>query len=317
MVRKEEKMDKVQHLLRLADWSEERIVDTIETAIRLKEELKTGCSTTPLQGKSIGMFFEKPSLRTITTFQVGIAQLGAFPVILSPDSIGLGKRESIKDVARCLSRWVNGLVVRCFEQKLLEELAEYGNIPVVNALTDDYHPCQAFAFAQTIRENIGDFQGKTIAFIGDGNNVANSFLALCAKLGMNFTLACPAGYEQPKAVVEEALPELTKRGCQYRVFHDPKEAVRDADILYSDVWVSMGQEGEKASKQSHFLPFQINDELLSLAPSHCKVSHCLPAHRGEEITDSVMDNLSVNLSYEEAENRLHAHKAVLCQVLGV
>lgn len=308
-------MNKNRHLLRLADWTEERIVDTIETAIRLKEELKTGNPTAPLRGKSVGMFFEKPSLRTITTFQVGIAQLGAFPVQLSPDSIGLGKRESIKDVARCLSRWVDALVVRCFKQELLEQLAEYGNIPVVNALTDDYHPCQAFAFAQTIRENIGEFQGKTVAFIGDGNNVANSFLALCAKLGMNFTLACPKGFEQPKAIVEEALPEMAKRNCCYKVFNDPKEAVKNADILYSDVWVSMGQESEKDSKQSHFWPFQINDELLSFAPAHCKVSHCLPAHRGEEITDSVMDNLEVNLSYEEAENRLHAHKAVLCQVL--
>ncbi len=308
-------IDRNNHLLRLADWSEERIVDTIETAIRLKQELKSGKTSVALQGKSVGMFFEKPSLRTITTFQVGIHQLGAFPVLLSPDSIGLGKRESIKDVARCLSRWVNGLVVRCFKQDLVEQLAEHGNIPIINALTDDYHPCQAFAFAQTIQEQFGELKGKTVAFIGDGNNVANSFLALAAKVGMNFTLACPEGYEQPKEVVEQALPDLNKRGMQYRVFHDPKEAVRDADILYSDVWVSMGQEGEKDSKQSHFLPFQINDELLKLAPAHCKVSHCLPAHRGEEITDSVMDNFNVNLSFEEAENRLHAHKAVLCQVL--
>jgi ornithine carbamoyltransferase len=171
-----------------------------------------------------------------------------------------------------------------------------------------------------INENLGGFKNadgkpKTVAFIGDGNNVANSFLALAAKVGMNFTLACPKGFEQPAKVVEEAEAGLKKHGCQYRVFHDPKEAVKDADILYSDVWVSMGQEGEKATKQSHFLPFQINDELLKLAPAHCKVSHCLPAHRGEEITDSVMDNLDVNMSFEEAENRLHAHKAVLWQVM--
>jgi ornithine carbamoyltransferase len=203
----------------------------------------------------------------------------------------------------------------CFKQELVEKLAEYGNIPVVNALTDDSHPCQAFAFAQTIKEQVGDFKGKTIAFIGDGNNVANSFLVLCAKLGMNFTLACPKGFEQPKNVIDEMQPFFKQHGTQYRVFNDPKEAVKDADILYSDVWVSMGQEGEKDSKQSHFLPFQINDDLLKLAPAHCKVSHCLPAHRGEEITDSVMDNLKVNLSFEEAENRLHAHKAVLWQLM--
>ena len=313
-------IDRSKHFLRLMDWSEERILETVAIASQLKKEVHAGKVSDRLHGQNIGMFFEKPSLRTITTFQVGMNQLGGHAVLLSPDSIGLGKRESVKDVARCLSRWVNAIVVRCFKQQLVEELAEYGTIPVVNALTDDCHPCQAIAFAQMINENLGGFKNadgkpKTVAFIGDGNNVANSFLALAAKVGMNFTLACPKGFEQPKNVVEEALPLLKNHGCQYRVFNDPKEAVKDADILYSDVWVSMGQEGEKATKQSHFLPFQINDELLKLAPAHCKVSHCLPAHRGEEITDSVMDNLDVNMSFEEAENRLHAHKAVLWQVM--
>lgn len=308
-------IDRSKHFLRLNDWSEERILETVKIASRLKQEVHAGKVSDRFHGQNIGMFFEKPSLRTITTFQVGMNQLGGNAVLLAPDSIGLGKRESVKDVARCLSRWVNAIVVRCFKQDLVEQLAEFGSIPVVNALTDDYHPCQAIAFAQMIEENLGGMKGKTVAFIGDGNNVANSFLALASKVGMNFTLACPKGYEQPAKVVEEAQEGLKKHGCQYRVFNDPKEAVKDADILYSDVWVSMGQEGEKATKQSHFLPFQINDELLKLAPAHCKVSHCLPAHRGEEITDSVMDNLDVNMSFEEAENRLHAHKAVLWQVM--
>ena len=282
-------IDRNKHFLRLMDWSEEKILETVEIASRLKAEVHAGKVSDRLHGQNIAMFFEKPSLRTITTFQVGMNQLGGHAVLLAPDSIGLGKRESVKDVARCLSRWVNAIVVRCFKQQLVEELAEFGSVPVVNALTDDCHPCQAIAFAQMICENLGGFKNadgkpKTVAFIGDGNNVANSFLALASKVGMNFT-------------------------------NDPKEAVKDADILYSDVWVSMGQEGEKAEKQSHFLPFQINDELLKLAPAHCKVSHCLPAHRGEEITDSVMDNLDVNMSFEEAENRLHAHKAVLWQVM--
>ncbi len=259
------------------------------------------------------MFFEKPSLRTITTFQIGIHQLGGMPVLLDPKSIGLNKRESVKDVARCLSRWVNGLVVRCFEQSLLEQLAEHGSIPVINALTDDYHPCQALAFGQTCVEQFGkNLSGKTIAFIGDGNNVANSVMDLCAKLGMNFTIACPKGFEQRKEVT---IPVFEKHNAKYRVFNDPKEAVVDADILYSDAWISMGQEDQKDSKQKHFLPFQINDDLLKLAPAHCKVTHCLPANRGEEITDSVMDNLEVNLSYEEAENRLHAQKAIMWQLL--
>ena len=313
-------IDRNKHFLRLMDWSEEKILETVEIASRLKKEVHAGKVSDRLHGQNIAMFFEKPSLRTITTFQVGMNQLGGHAVLLAPDSIGLGKRESVKDVARCLSRWVNAIVVRCFKQQLVEELAEFGSVPIVNALTDDCHPCQAIAFAQMISENLGGFKNadgkpKTVAFIGDGNNVANSFLALASKVGMNFTLACPKGFEQPKNVVEEAAEGLKKHGCEYRVFNDPKEAVKDADILYSDVWVSMGQEGEKATKQSHFLPFQINDELLKLAPAHCKVSHCLPAHRGEEITDSVMDNLDVNMSFEEAENRLHAHKAVLWQVM--
>lgn len=308
-------IDRSKHFLRLADWSEERILETIAIASRLKKEVHAGQVSDRLHGQNIGMFFEKPSLRTITTFQVGMNQLGGHAVLLSPDSIGLGKRESIKDVARCLSRWVNALVVRCFKQDLVEQLAEYGSIPVVNALTDDYHPCQAIAFAQMIEENLGGMKGKTVAFIGDGNNVANSFLALCSKVGMNFTLACPKGFEQPAHVIEEAQADFKRHGCQYRVFNDPKEAVKDADILYSDVWVSMGQEGQKESKQNHFLPFRIDADLLKYAPSHVKVSHCLPAHRGDEITDEVMDNLDLNMSYEEAENRLHAHKAVLWQVM--
>lgn len=308
-------IDRNQHFLRLADWSEEKILETVAIASRLKKEVHAGQVSDRLHGQNIGMFFEKPSLRTITTFQVGMNQLGGHAVLLSPDSIGLGKRESIKDVARCLSRWVNALVVRCFKQDLVEQLAEYGSIPVVNALTDDYHPCQAIAFAQMIEENLGGMKGKTVAFIGDGNNVANSFLALCSKVGMNFTLACPKGFEQPAHVIEEAQADFKRHGCQYRVFNDPKEAVKDADILYSDVWVSMGQEGQKESKQNHFLPFRIDADLLKYAPSHVKVSHCLPAHRGDEITDEVMDNLDLNMSYEEAENRLHAHKAVLWQVM--
>ncbi|MCQ2090771.1 MAG: ornithine carbamoyltransferase [Fibrobacter sp.] len=308
-------IDRSKHFLRLADWSEERILETVAIASRLKKEVHAGQVSDRLHGQNIGMFFEKPSLRTITTFQVGMNQLGGHAVLLSPDSIGLGKRESIKDVARCLSRWVNALVVRCFKQDLVEQLAEYGSIPVVNALTDDYHPCQAIAFAQMIEENLGGMKGKTVAFIGDGNNVANSFLALCSKVGMNFTLACPKGFEQPAHVIEEAQADFKRHGCQYRVFNDPKEAVKNADILYSDVWVSMGQEGQKESKQNHFLPFRIDADLLKYAPSHVKVSHCLPAHRGDEITDEVMDNLDLNMSYEEAENRLHAHKAVLWQVM--
>ncbi|MCL1956804.1 MAG: ornithine carbamoyltransferase [Fibromonadales bacterium] len=307
-------MDRSKHLLCLRDWDASRVLETIDIAIRLKNEVKNGVYSERLKGKTIGMLFQKNSLRTVVTFQVGIFQLGGMPVFLNPESIG--KREDVKDVARCVSRWVDGLVVRCFEQSLVEQLAEYGGIPVINALTDDSHPCQALAFGQMCIEQFGnDLKGKTVAFIGDGNNVANSVMNLCAKLGMNFTLACPKGYELKSGVIDICSPIFEKMGTKYRVVNDPKEAVKDADVLYSDVWVSMGQEEQKSSKREHFLPFQINDELLALAPKHCKVTHCLPAHRGEEITDSVMDNLQVNLSYEEAENRLHAQKAVLCKLL--
>lgn len=307
-------IDPKRHLLKLSDWDEERILETVDIAIRLKKEIHENKPSLRFQGQTIGMFFEKPSLRTITTFQVGIHQLGGAAVILDPHSIGLGKRESIKDVARCLSRWVNALVVRCYKQELVEQLAEHGQIPVVNALTDEYHPCQAISFAQMFLEQFGEFRGKTIAFIGDGNNVANSLTTLASKIGMNFTLACPKGFEQPERVINESAEGFKRHGAKYRVFHDPKEAVKDADILYGDVWVSMGQESDKEQKQAHFLPFQINDDLLSHAPKHCMVTHCLPAHRGEEITDSIMDGPK-NLSYEEAENRLHAQKAVLWQLM--
>jgi len=304
-----------QHLLTLKDWSAERIRETIDLAIELKADLKKNGASNRLRGQTIGMFFEKPSLRTVTTFQVGIHQLGGEAVMLDPSSIGLGKRETVADVSRCLSRWVNGLVVRCFEQELVEQLAHHGDIPVINALTDDFHPCQALALGQTMVEHFGELKGRTIAFIGDGNNVANSLMIMAAKLGMNFTLACPVGFEQPVELVEYAKELFAANGGQYKLFHDPKQAAVDADVLYSDVWVSMGQEGQKDEKQSHFLPFQINDELLTLAPAQCKVSHCLPAHRGEEITDSIMDG-NRNLAFDEAENRLHAQKAVLWKLLS-
>lgn len=309
-------MNRSEHLLKLQDWGAERILSVINTAIRLKNEVRNGIYSERFKGKTIAMFFEKPSLRTITTFQIGMHQLGGMPVLLDQKSIGLNQRESLKDVARCLSRWANAIVVRCFEQNLVEELALHGSIPVINALTDDYHPCQALAFGQTCMEQFGgNLKGKTIAFIGDGNNVANSIITLCARLGMNFSLVCPKGFEQKDKYIKAVLPEFEKHNTKYRVFNNPLEGVKDADIIYADVWISMGQEGQKDTKKEHFLPFQINDDLLKHAPSHCKVTHCLPANRGEEITDSVMDNLKINLSYEEAENRLHAQKAVLWDLI--
>lgn len=308
-------LDRNKHLLTLLDWDATRIQKVIDKAIELKKEVKTFGPNQEHMGKSAALFFEKPSLRTITTFQVALNQMGANAILLDPNSIGIGKRESVKDVSMCLSRWVDAFVIRCFKQELVEEIATHSSFPVVNALTDDYHPCQALAFAQTIQEQLGSLRGQTIAFIGDGNNVANSLAILAAKLGMNFTLACPLGYEQPQELIEKLKPLFAQHGCQYRQFNDPKQAVVDATILYSDVWVSMGEESDKDDKENDFLNFQINRELVNLAPQGCKVTHCLPAHRGDEITDDIMDDLEINLSYEEAENRLHAQKAVLCELL--
>lgn len=302
------------HLLSLLDWTTERIEKTLELAASFKSRRRQGESDC-LSGKSIAMFFEKPSLRTITTFQVGIYELGANSILLDPNSIGLGKRESIADVARCLARWTDGMVVRCFQQELIEELARWGDFPVINALTDDYHPCQALAFAQTMQDHFGELKNKRVVFVGDGNNVANSLTILAAKTGMHFTLCCPKGFEQPQELIKTLEPDFKLHGGSYRLNYEPGAAVKDADILYSDVWVSMGQEEQKDSKANHFLPYQINKELMALAPSHCQVTHCLPAHRGEEITDSIMESTR-NLCFDEAENRLHAQKAVMADLFS-
>lgn len=304
-------LDRQKHLLTLLDWDAARIERVLEAAAADKADRHR----TPdlLKGQTVAMYFEKPSLRTITTFQVGIDQLGGFPLLLSPDSIGLGKRESIEDISRCLGRWVKALVVRCFSQELLEKLAEHSGVSVINALSDDYHPCQALALGQALQSTYGKLKGLTVVFVGDGNNVASEIAVLCGKLGMNFTLACPAGYTF-KAEILPRLEELFTQS-QFRITHDPISAVKDADLVYTDVWASMGQESETALRKQAFAAFQVNEELMSHAPANCHVSHCLPAHRGEEITDGIMDGPR-QLCFDEAENRLHAQKAVMRELLS-
>jgi ornithine carbamoyltransferase len=305
---------KHNHLLTLLDWSPERILRVIAEAITLKNHFKANGPSQVFKGKSLALFFEKPSLRTIATFQVGMTQLGGASLLLDPNSIGLGKRETVADVATCLSRWIDGLVVRCYDQKLVDELAKYSSFPVINALTDSYHPCQALAFGQTLTEHLGGLKGKRVAFIGDGNNVANSILILAAKTGMHFTLACPEGFEQPADLLNKLTPVFEETGGSYRCLHQPEAAVESADVLYTDVWVSMGQEDEKETRKERFLPYQINSRLLDFSKKACLVSHCLPAHRGEEITDDVMES-KVNLCFDEAENRLHIQKAILLELI--
>lgn len=304
-------LDRQKHLLTLLDWDAARIERVLDSAAADKANRHR----TPelLKGETVAMYFEKPSLRTITTFQVGINQLGGFPLLLSPDSIGLGKRESIEDISRCLGRWVKALVVRCFSQELLEKLAEHSGVSVINALSDDFHPCQALAIGQALKETYGKWSGLNVVFVGDGNNVAAEIAVLCGKLGMNFTLACPSGYTF-KAEVLPRLEELFTKS-HFRISHDPLDAVKNADLIYTDVWASMGQESETALRKTAFAAFQVNEKMMASAPATCHVSHCLPAHRGEEITDGVMDGPR-QLCFDEAENRLHVQKAVLRELLG-
>ena len=303
-----------KHLFNLLNWSAAEIQQTIDLAIELKTEWKDQGPKMHLQGKNVALYFEKPSLRTITTFQMGIMQMGGGAVVLDPKSIGLGKREPVEDVARCLGRWTDGLVVRCFEQQLVEQLGKWSEKPTINALTDDFHPCQALAFGQLMQEHFGSLKGKKVVFVGDGNNVANSLAVLAAKLGMHFVLTCPPGYEQDQKFISSLDSLFKQSGGSYQQESDPHNAVKNADILYGDVWASMGQESEQVERVKIFQPFQINEALLESAGKQAHITHCLPAHRGEEITAGIMDSPK-NICFDEAENRLHAQKAVLFNLL--
>ncbi len=302
------------HLISLLDQTSEWVHELIYDAARLKIAFKNAGSSDQLKGKTAALFFEKPSLRTKVTFEVAMIQMGGAAIVLDPGSISLGKRESVHDATKSLSRWVDCIVARTFSHRLVEELASFSGIPVINALTDFEHPCQALAFGEMVYEKFGKLRGLNVVFVGDGNNVANSLAALAAHCGMHFTLACPEGYEQPTAFLEQIAKLNLTTGGSCRCVRDPGEAVQNADIIYSDVWVSMGEEARSELKKRQFQHYQINDALLALAPSHCLVTHCLPAHLGEEITQEVMDSPRC-VCFDEAENRLHAQKAVLLRLL--
>ncbi len=292
---------------------ESAVLELLDDAAAQKKHFRENGPDTEFAGRTAALYFEKPSLRTRATFEIAMNQKGGQAMQLDAGTIGIGKRESLADVARNLERWLDALVCRTFSHELVTELARLARIPVINALTDISHPCQALAFGQTAREHRGQLDGRTIVFVGDGNNVARSLCELAALTGMNFALACPKGFELPQDFLTSIEPEFRRRNRKLEVANRVDEVVRGADFLYSDVWVSMGQEGQKDEKTSHFLPFQINDELLSKAGEQALVTHCLPAHRGEEITDSVMDSVR-SICFDEAENRLHAQKAVLRRV---
>jgi len=292
-------------------------ISEMKALLKLAEEVKAHpeAYVMTLQGKMAALIFEKPSLRTRVTFEVGFEQLGGHAVYLAPGDIGLGKRESVKDVARNLSRWVDVLIVRTFSQKLLEEMAFQANIPIINALTDLLHPCQAIADLMTLREAKGELKGLHLVYVGDGNNVALSLAHAAGKVGLHLTIACPPGYEPNADILTEARADGESTGAEIEVVHDPKEVLSTADAVYTDVWTSMGQEKENEERQRAFAEYQVNAELMDLAPADALFLHCLPAHRGEEVTDEVLDGLQ-SVALEQAENRLHAHKAILLAVLA-
>jgi ornithine carbamoyltransferase len=292
-------------------------ISEMQALLHLAEEVKAHPETytVALQGKMAALIFEKPSLRTRVTFEVGFEQMGGHAVYLAPGDIGLGKRESVKDVARNLSRWVNVLIVRTFSQKLLEELAFAATVPIINALTDLLHPCQAIADLLTMQEAKGKLKGLRLVYVGDGNNVALSLAHAAGKVGIHFAMACPPGYEPNPDILTEARADAASTGAEITVVHDPKEVLPHADAVYTDVWTSMGQENEAAQRQTAFAGFQINGSLMDLAPADALFLHCLPAHRGEEVSDEVLDGPH-SVALEQAENRLHAHKAILLAVLA-
>ncbi len=301
---------KGQDFLRVADWTTEELLAVLDLADRLKDERKRYVDVPLLPGRSIGLFLEKPSLRTRVSFELAVEQLGAHAVHLTGPEIGLGERESARDVAYVLSRYLDAIMIRTFAQELVEEIAEHAYVPVVNGLTDTTHPCQALADAMTIRERLGGFDGVRVAWLGDGNNVCASLMLMCAKLGMGFVAAMPPGYEPAPAVLEEA----RRAGGSPEVLEDPREAVADADVLCTDVWTSMGQEDEREQRRRDLAAHRIDAELLAAAAPDAIVLHCLPAHIGEEITEDVLYGPRC-AAWDEAENRLHSEKALLALIV--
>jgi ornithine carbamoyltransferase len=294
-------------LISLADLTREEIDAIFVDAARLKAELRAGRGSRPLVGKTLVMIFEKPSLRTRVTFETGVKQLGGASVYLAPDDIRLGARETVEDIARNLSRWVDLIVARTFSHRSLVELGRHASIPVINALTDLSHPCQVLADCLTLRERKGAIEPLTVAFVGDGNNVVNSWLEASGKLGFGFRLACPLGYEPNAEILASAQRANPGR---VEVVQDPAAAVSGADAVYTDVWTSMGQEAESQARRVAFAGYQINPALMRHARPDAVVMHCLPAHRGEEITADLLDGPQ-SVVLDQAENRLHVQKAVM------
>jgi ornithine carbamoyltransferase len=298
--------------LKITDFSREEIFETFKLCADLKAKTMVRTEHHVLKGQTLAMVFQKPSTRTRVSFEVGMYQLGGHALYLSPNEIGLGKRESVADVARVLSRFNDGIMARVFGHEDVAELAEYASVPVINGLSDATHPCQILGDIFTVNEHKGRYEDLKIAYIGDGNNVAASWINLAARLNLDFRVGCPEGFEPDAAVVAAAQAEGKS---EIRIINDAVEAVKDADVVYTDVWASMGQEEEAAERKNIFAPFQINEELVSHAASDSLVLHCLPAHRGDEITDAVIDGPQ-SVVFDEAENRLHIQKAIMVQLMS-
>jgi ornithine carbamoyltransferase len=301
--------------LTLDDLSKPELESVLHLAARLKDYLKRGVPHRFLAGRTLGMIFKKPSSRTRVSFEVGMFQLGGLALFLKDQDLGLGVRESVADVGRLFSRYLDGIVIRTFAHTEVEELARHASIPVINGLTDRHHPCQILADLLTIQEKFGRWEGIKVAWVGDGNNVAISWLQGAAKMGMHLLLACPRGYWPPAELIRKAQEEAVGKGGSVEILEDPLQAVKGADIIYTDVWVSMGQEAERRWRLEVFQPYQVNQALLDAAKPTTLVMHCLPAHRGEEITADVIDGPR-SIVFDHAENRLHTQKAILQFLLG-
>ncbi len=304
-----------KHFLTLTDFGQADLRRYLDRAIKLKEATLAGKRNRSLEGKILGLVFEKPSLRTRVTFEVGMRQLGGDSIYLSAQEVQLGVRESVADVARNLDRMVDGIVLRTFRHEVAEELARNSSVPVINGLTDLVHPCQVFSDMLTVLEKKGRLEGIRVGYVGDGNNLANSWLLGAAIMGMDLTVACPKGYEPNKGVLREAKKRAKETGAKLTITHVPEKAARNADVLYTDVWTSMGKEKEGARRRVAFKGFQVNGALVDAAGKDVLVMHCLPAHRGEEITDEVLDGPN-SIVFDQAENRLHAQKVLLEALLG-
>ena len=302
---------KPKRFLTITDLTPNELQAVLDAAV----ELKTRGWITTLKNKTMALVFEKPSLRTRVSFEVAMRQLGGQSLYLSPEEVGLGKRESIPDVARVLSRFVDVIVVRTFAQHNLEELAEYSAVPVINALSDFEHPCQALADLLTIYEIKGKLKWLTVAYIGDGNNVANSLMLACAMTGMNFNIASPKGFAIDASVLKKAQTYAKTSGSKIFVTEDPQAAARDADVIYTDTWTSMGQEAEAAARRKAFAGYQVNEKLLALTRNNSIIMHCLPAHHGEEVAAGLLDSPR-SVVFDQAENRLHAQKALLAWIFA-